>query len=298
MVTNPLTKIALAAAPLAIPTFWRCREALTPAHDEAMIRDPQASPFLPTEGIHNLRDYGGWAVPGGGRVRSGLLFRSGQHKDASDADLDAFQALDVRTIIDLRGLSERSSFPCRRHEAFDAEIIAYEGETTNSPPHEGGLDKTDMTAEKAFQRMTAVYTRMPVNPAMIDMFSRYFEALDTREGGSLVHCFAGKDRTGIAASLLLYALGVHYDDIVTEFLRTNEAPTKHILESQSLPRMQAHYAEIEPEAIQNLMGVREEYIATYWSKVTRDHGSIDTYLAQTLGVDEARKARLKAKLVA
>lgn len=262
-----------------------------------MIRTSPSDPFIPTEGIHNLRDYGGYAAADGARVNNGLLFRSGQHMEATDGDLDVLQGLDIRTIIDLRGTSERSSFTCRRHPDFSASVIAFDGETTSSPPHEGGWDKTDMTSEKARQRMLTVYTRMPVNPAMIDMFTRYFEALAERDGGSLVHCFAGKDRTGIAASLLLHVLGVHRDDIVAEFLLTNDAPTQHVLERQSLPRMEAHYGEIEPEAIRNLMGVREEYIGTYWAEVTRDHGSVDNYLAQTLGVDETRKARLRERLL-
>ncbi|MEO0908318.1 MAG: tyrosine-protein phosphatase, partial [Pseudomonadota bacterium] len=70
------------------------------------------------------------------------------------------------------------------------------------------------------------------------------------------------------------------------------------LERQSLPRMEEHYGAIDPEALRNLMGVREEYIATYWAEVTRDHGSVDAYLAQRLGVDEARKARLQSRLLA
>lgn len=255
-------------------------------------------PFFMTQGIHNLRDYGGYAVPGAGRVRSGVLFRSGQHMEASDDDLALVHALGIRTVIDLRGASERSGFPCRRHARFDAQVIAYEGETSNSPPHEGGGGQVVMTPEKARERMLAVYTRMPVNPAMIDMFSRYFRALDENDGGSLVHCFAGKDRTGIAASLLLHVLGVHHDDIVAEFLLTNEAPTRHVLERQSLPRMEAHYGSIEPEALHNLMGVLPEYIDTYITKVTADHGSLDAYLASQLGVDEARKERLRARLVA
>lgn len=254
--------------------------------------------FFVTQGIHNLRDYGGYATSGGGRVRSGVLFRSGQHMEASDDDLALIDRLDIRTVIDLRGLSERTGFPCRRHPNFAAQLIAHEGETSNSPPHEGGGGAIEMTPQKARERMLAVYTRMPVNPAMIAMFTRYFKALDENEGGSLVHCFAGKDRTGVAASLLLHVLGVHNDDIMSEFLLTNEAPTRHILERQSLPRMAAHYGAIEPEALHNLMGVLPEYLDTYIAKVREDHGSLDTYLAQSLGVDGPRKERLIGKLVA
>lgn len=255
-------------------------------------------PFYVTQGIHNLRDYGGYATFAGGRVREGLLFRSGQHIEASDTDLALLDALDIRTIIDLRGSSERSGFPCRRHANFDAQVIAFDGETSNSPPHEGGGGKIEMTAERARERMLAVYTRMPVNPSMIWIFREYFRALDQNDGGSLVHCFAGKDRTGIAASLLLHVLGVHPDDYIAEFLRTNDAPTRAILERQSLPRMEAHYGRIEPEALHNLMGVLPEYIDTYVAEVTRDHGSLDAYLATILGVDAQRKERLIAKLTA
>lgn len=255
-------------------------------------------PFYVTEGIHNLRDYGGYGVAGGGRVKTGLLFRSGQHMEASAADLALIHALDIRTVIDLRGTSEREGFPCRRHPDFAAQVIAYDGETSNSPPHEGGGGRIEMTPERARERMLAVYTRMPVNPAMIWVFREYFNALDANDGGSLVHCFAGKDRTGIAASLLLHVLGVHRDDYTAEFLLTNDAPTRAILERQSLPRMEAHYGKIDPEALHNLMGVLPEYIDTYIAEVTRNHGSLDAYLATILGVDGPRKERLIAKLVA
>ena len=255
-------------------------------------------PFYVTDGIHNLRDYGGYATRDRARVKTGLLFRSGQHMEASDADLDLVHALDIRTVIDLRGNSEREGFPCRRHGKFAAEVIYFDGETTNSPPHEGGGGVVEMTPAKARERMLAVYTRMPVNPAMIDIFSRYFAALDSNDGGSLVHCFAGKDRTGIAASLLLHVLGVHRDDLLAEFLLTNDAPTRQILERQSLPRMFAHYGEIEPEALHNLMGVLPEYFDTYVAKVTADHGSLDAYLDRVLGVDAARAERLRARFLA
>jgi len=267
-----------------------------------MIRDTsfaaEIAPFLPTEGIHNLRDYGGYAVPGGGRVRRGVLFRSGQHMEASDADLELLQALGIRTVIDLRGASERRKFPCRRHPQFSAQVIAYEGETSNSPPHEGGGGTGVLTAQKARERMLAVYRRMAVNPAMMAIFTRYFAALDEREGASLVHCFAGKDRTGIAVSLLLSVLGVARDDVIAEFLRTNDAPTRAILERQSLPRIAAHYRTIELEALPILLGVQPEYIETFFAEVTRHYGSLDTYLATCLGVDAARKARLRERLVA
>ena len=250
--------------------------------------------FLSTEGIHNFRDFGGYSVAGGGRVNTGLLYRSGQHMEATDGDLALVDALGIRTIVDLRGNTERAGFPCRRSDSFTAAVIHYDGETASSPPHEAAAG-AGITAEQARQRMLALYTRMPVNPAMISMFGRYFKALDQREGASLVHCFAGKDRTGIAAAMVLQVLGAHHDDIVDEFMLTNEAPTTEILIRQSVPRMESHYGSIEAGAVRNLMGVRPEYIETYMTQVSQTHGSFDGYIRDIIGVDEPMRERLKAR---
>ena len=254
-------------------------------------------PFLGTQGIHNFRDYGGWPTRNGGSVRTGLLYRSGQHVGATDADLAAIAALDIRTIVDLRGTGERERNPCRRVEGWNGEIVSYDGETTSSPPHEDMGDDAPV-ADYARNRMLAVYTRMPHNPAMIDMFGRYLRILAQRGGASLVHCFAGKDRTGVAATLLLYILGVSEDDCRAEFLRTNEAQTLHVLRDQSLPGIEARIGRpLEPDTVRDLLEVRIEYLDTYLSEARRVAGSLDGYLERIIGVDKQLREALHAKFV-
>ena len=261
-----------------------------------MIRNDQR--FLPTEGIHNFRDFGGWPVAGGGTVRRGLLFRSGQHVGASDADLAAIAAPDIRTVIDLRGSSERSRNPCRRVEGFDGEVLFHEGETSSAPPHMD-IDRDTTTADYAHGRMVSVYTRMVRNPAMRSMFARYLDVLAEREGASLVHCFAGKDRTGVAATLLLHILGVSREDQFAEFLLTNAAPTLAVLREQSVPGLEQRLGRtLDEAAVTALLGVHEDYLATFLSAAEKDHGSLDAYLAEAIGVDERLKERLRAKFVA
>ena len=256
------------------------------------------APFLDTQGSHNFRDYGGYRGLDGAQVARGVLFRSGHHVAATDDDLAAIGALDIRTVIDLRGESERANHPCRRVEGFAGEVVFYDGETSSSPPHmdvEPGQDTKDF----ARQRMMAVYTRMPRNPAMIDMFARYLRILAERDGGSLVHCFAGKDRTGVAATLLLHILGVSRDDQIREFLRTNDAPTLAVLREQSVPGIEKRLGRtLDDDAVRALLEVHEDYLATYMAEVERDHGSLDTYLAMVIGVDEPLKERLRARFLA
>lgn len=259
-----------------------------------MIRDP----FLRTDGIHNFRDFGGWPTQDGGRVKTGLLWRSGQHVEATEEDLAEIAALHIRTVIDLRGESERTRHPCRRVDGFDGEVIFYEGETSSSPPHMD-VDEGVTTADYARQRMMAVYNRMPRNPAMVEMFARYFRVLDEREGASLVHCFAGKDRTGVAAMLVLHVLGVSREHQMAEFLRTNDAPSIEVLQRQSVPGIEARLGrKLDDGAIRALLEVDSAYLETFWQLIDEDHGSLDAFIAGPLGVDDAMRARLKARFVA
>ena len=249
------------------------------------------------EGIHNFRDYGGYAADGG-RVCTGVLYRSGQHVGATDADLAALAALDIRTVIDLRGISEREMNPCRRHEGWSGEVIAHDGETTSSPPHmDIGPEVT--TAQYARERMLAVYTRMPQNPAMQAMFGRYLRALAEREGASLVHCFAGKDRTGIAATLLLHILGVSEDEQLEEFLLTNRSPTLHVLRAQSVPHIELRLGRtLDEDSIRALLEVHEDYLARFQEVASEMDGSLDGWLERRVGVGDDLRERLRERLVA
>ena len=255
-------------------------------------------PFLATEGIHNFRDFGGWPSADGKTVRTGLLFRSGQHVEASDEDLAAIAALDIRTVIDLRGEGERARNPCRRVDGWDCEVLFYEGETSSSPPH---MDITSETSTAAFarERMLAVYTRMPVNPAMQTMFARYLRALVERDGASLVHCFAGKDRTGIAATLVLHILGVSEADQRAEFLRTNDAPTIDVLRRQSVPGIEARLGRtLDEEGIRALLEVHGDFLDRFHEVVRDKYGSLDAWLEAEIGVDDSLRERLRERYLA
>lgn len=256
-----------------------------------MIGDPSF------EGIHNFRDYGGYRA-GGGSVRRGLLYRSGQHLWATEADLAALATLGIRTVIDLRGVAERERHPCRRHEGWAGEVIAHDGSTTSSPPHmDIGPEVT--TADYARDRMLQVYTRMPNNPAMHAMFGRYLHALADRDGASLVHCFAGKDRTGMAVSLLLHILGVSEEDQLREFLLTNESPTFHVLRAQSIPVMEERLGRTMDEAsVRAMLDVHADYFARFHEVASEAHGSLDGWLEQAIGVDDGLRTRLRDRFVA
>ncbi|QFT77609.1 tyrosine-protein phosphatase [Erythrobacter sp. THAF29] len=263
-----------------------------------MIREPDTSPFLGTKAIHNLRDYGGYAVGGGGRVKTGLLFRSGHHADASEDDLATVSSLNLRHVIDLRGNSERAKHSCRRADDFDAEVLYYDGETAglSLAPHEeaasGGVD-----ANEAHRAMVELYGRLPDREGLNWVLRRFFEALASGEGASLVHCAAGKDRTGIAVDLLHHLLGVHPDDAMHDYLLTNHSPRNEERIAHGMALMDGKYGAKDEAALRVLMGVDAAFLEAARRSVKERFGSTDMYLEQHLGVDAAKREAIKAQLV-
>jgi protein tyrosine/serine phosphatase len=246
---------------------------------------------LKLDGVHNFRDYGGYTGAGGARVKPGLLWRSAQHGDASDQDLADMHALGIKTVVDLRGPSERQAKPCRRHPAFDAEVLFHPDETAGLALHTEAADGV-ITAAEARAAMVRLYQGIPFRENLLYMIRRYFDVLRRAEGPSLVHCVAGKDRTGFAVALAQYALGVSQDDIIADYVLTNQAGNIEARIAAGATQIRARHGSISDDTIRTLMGVEADYITTAFDHVAARYGSLDAYLAQVVGVDAAMRADL------
>ena len=251
-----------------------------------------AQRILPLNSVLNFRDYGGYRTTNGGRVRQKTLWRSGEHGEASDDDLDAVTALDLKHIIDLRGNGEREASPCRRHPDFAGEVLFFDGDTGGLAPL---LDERDgpLSAQDAHDAMEEIYAQLPQRANLLHIMRRYFEALAKGEGASLVHCHAGKDRTGMAVALLHHLLGVHDDDAMEDYLLTNEASDLEARVAKSGDRVRERYGPMSDDAVRALMGVDPRYLVAARRAVVTSHGSVDAFLADALGVDGARTDALR-----
>jgi protein-tyrosine phosphatase len=251
---------------------------------------------LNLSGVHNFRDYGGYIADGGGRVKRELLFRSGQHCDAHDVDLKEIAALGLKHVIDMRGNSERAKYPCRRSEDFDGEVLFYDGETAALAPHvEAARDALDEAAAHA--KMEALYANLPFRKPLIAVMRQYFAALAEGKGPSLVHCLAGKDRTGMAVALLHHSLGVHPDDAMEDFLLTNTAGDLDARVAAGAGAIRNKWGPIADSTIRILMGVDARYLEAMRKAVESEHGSLDAFLDNVLGVDGARRDALRLHLI-
>lgn len=259
--------------------------------------------ILALEGVHNFRDYGGYALPGGGRLRRGVLWRSGQHHGATDADLARIAALDLASVFDLRSSRERTVHPCRRPEGFAAALHlsddpAPRPETPLAAPHvaaaQGGRGRDAASAREGMRRN---YHLIAFRPELIAMTARMIRELADGRGASLVNCMAGKDRTGIAVAMVHCALGVHRDDVIADYLLTNSAGDVEARIAAGAETIRAMSGDVDYEVVKVLMGVEAEYLENALSAIVERHGSIDSYLESELGADAALRERLRAALV-
>ena len=254
--------------------------------------------ILPLEGVSNFRDYGGYATVGGGRLKSGKLFRSAHHARASDADLEAIAALDIAVVVDLRRRGERLREPSRRHAAFNGRVIDSDVGDLAQDPWLAMIQTSDLS-EAAFHGHAIDYYRdAPFEPRHIDLYSRYFQTVAETDGAVLIHCAAGKDRTGLLVALTQHLVGVHHDDIVADYLLTNEATDYDRL----IPLVSKLIAKVNgrqpaPEAVRVAMGVAPVYLDTAFTVIKAAHGSLDAYIADVLGVDARLKHKIETQLL-
>ena len=174
-------------------------------------------------------------------------------------------------------------------------MLTCDGETAALASHIDAAADV-VTEADARAAMCRLYTGMPYRPNLIAVLRRHFAALAAGAGGSLIHCFAGKDRTGVSVALTHHLLGVHPDDAVADYLLTNAAMEGRRFAGKA-GEGSARYASLSPEASRALGGVSAEYLAAAFAAMCESHGTVDAYLAEVLGVDEPMRERMRAALI-
>src|SRR5512145_128602 len=170
---------------------------------------------LPLAGGCNFRDCGGYETTRGTRVRWGRLYRSGLMHGLEPDAAAAIAARDLRAVCDLRRNAERERHP---NPDFGPAVRRFEWDTAleSSPIRDREFAGT-AAAEFAHATMVRMYQQMPFR--LQPRFAGVFEALaHAGDGATIVHCTAGKDRTGVAIALVLSALDVPRESIIADYV--------------------------------------------------------------------------------
>ena len=253
--------------------------------------------ILEFQGVPNFRDYGGYATACGRGLQVQRLYRSGNHHRATDADLEALAGLGLAVIVDLRRTAERDREPSRRWPGFCATVIENDIADVGKPWEEE-LKGADPTVEFFRQTSRGWYQRNPFEPRLIDLYSRYFEALAGTDGAVLVHCAAGKDRTGLLVALTHHLAGVHRDDLIQDFLLTNQVVVQD-RQAELVGALITRHTGRTPsdEALRTAMGVHAADLEAAFEVMEERYGSLDGYLEGALGVDAPMREAIAARLL-
>jgi protein tyrosine/serine phosphatase len=252
---------------------------------------------IPFEAIDNFRDFGDYAA-GVRRLKRGLLYRSASQARATDADLEKLAGLGIAVIVDLRRANEREREPSRRWTGFAAQVIENDIGQENADEWHTFIESSDLTAASFHAYMMDYYRKAPHQARHVDLYRRYFQALAATEGPILVHCAAGKDRTGIACALTHHVAGVHDDDIVEDYLLTNDPERLE----RRLPQIRDAIREntgrvADDRALMTAMRVEAEYLEEAFRVMREQHGSLDGYLDDVLGLDDGIRGRIHDRLL-
>lgn len=254
------------------------------------------------EAAPNFRDFGGYLASDGQRVRRRRLYRSELLLELLPRDLDTLAALDIGLVCDLRtpGERRRLSNEWPRDMAFETIALDVGAELSAVQPDKWSRRLADpgFDAPRAHEALCENYRRMPESYA--GDLRALFERLSQPEAKPmLVHCAAGKDRTGFVCAMLLSALGVPRDTVFADYLATLNRFTydrlvrtrlHSILDGKPLPP----HAEA---AMRVLASVHPDFLEAAFDVVQRDFGGVEAYLEERCALTESRREALREVLL-
>ena len=227
----------------------------------------------PLQGASNFRDLGGYVGQGGRPLRWRRLFRSDHLAALTEADKARLAALGLAQAFDFRGRQERAALGYEL-PGVTQHSLAIEP-TVVQRMQDLMASGQALTPRRMAELMSDLY-RALVNDQS-PRFAELFEHLLTADAPLVFHCTAGKDRTGFAAALILLALGVPREVVRQDYLITNRVFRQPPLVRSVLP----------PEVLAVLWQVQPDFLDAALQAVDADHGGIDRYLQQRLGLGPA-----------
>ena len=239
---------------------------------------------LPFEGARNFRDLGGYPAADGRRTRWGLVYRSGSLHNLTEADLAAFGRLGVRGVFDLRGGTERDLQPNPVPSVHLPVLDELAGEE--------GLDIVRAKSlEEAVTAVERIYLGMLSRRAGV--YGELLKSLaDQANLPAVFHCTAGKDRTGIAAALILGALGVDRATVLYDYELTGEVGAT----DAAALRMALEAAGMAPEAADVVLGAPATPMEHALEELDRRYGGTEAYLLGPAGMGARDIERLREAL--
>jgi protein-tyrosine phosphatase len=239
------------------------------------------------QGAANFRDLGGYATADGHHVKWGKVYRSADISRLTASDLAQLKDRKIDFDVDLRGTQESAQAPDKMNPGTDYILCPAGSENLN----DWMKSIATVKGNGGDSLMVAYYSN---TAPLADRYKPFFAKLLAlpNDESLMFHCTAGKDRTGIAAALFLYSLGVPYDTIVQDYEATNYY---RMAENQKAVGPMVKMMHIDPMVANDMMQAKKEYLDATFAAITKQYGSVDNFLRDQIGLDDKKINELKRK---
>lgn len=247
------------------------------------------------EKLYNFRDLSGLIGADGRKVQGRRLLRSGNLAHLTEKDIWLLENVyQLRHVVDLRTKSEIESEP--DVSVPGANYCSLDFFPTNEATKAtGSADQLQaMRSKEETQRMMrGLYASFITDKGVQKKIKEILELLlNTQEGATLWHCFAGKDRAGITAAVILTILGVSKDDVMADYEATNRSRKQ--ANEEILAHLKAQGMDNEMlEAVETALCVDKDYMEICYRTAEEKFGSFENYITEGIGFDRASWQNLR-----
>lgn len=253
-------------------------------------------------GVRNFRDMGGYENVEGRSLARGRLFRSGHYAEIDEAAAERIADHNITTVVDFRSPPEKERMAITWHTPWQPTYVDNPiGGNAAAWIREmfDRLSTTPFPERELRDQFILAFETMPI--ANAGGLKRLFDVLiDEDDGGAaLFHCTAGKDRTGIAGALIMAALDMPDEAIFEDFLLTNEAVDLDARAVEVAVQVSERAGrQVSPKAVHPLIGVEPDFLHAAFRVMADEHGTVDGYLTEAMGLTPERRSKLKSRLLA
>lgn len=253
------------------------------------------SKLLPFERCENFRQLGGYESSDGRKVKNDVFYRGPALSNIkTQKDIELFQSLGVQCVFDFRSTQERAQDPDPSDFIKNAQHFPISA-LTNADGSEINFDLQSLFSSSK-QRLEELFLEVHNGYSLLPFNNKAYQALflQIRNGQTPIyfHCTAGKDRTGVAAALILALLDVPQATIMQDFLLTNQCRPTNMGKIQQI--LQANFSpEMAQEIASVACGVKEESLQLTLEAILQKYGSFDVYFEAEFGIDKQERIRLQ-----
>ena len=235
----------------------------------------------------NFRDLGGLDATNGKKFKSGLIFRTATFTPSTPTDFKYIEDMHLDAVLDLRSPAEVKELP---------DVLPNGVEYIDACVFNGGRFK-DMAPTKRTRTMMMFMSRKKVDalfnlmielyaymPYVKESFSKLFKCMDEHKSFAF-HCTAGKDRTGIAAMLIELTFGRTYEQVVDQYLLSNEI-RKEANDALRKQIQKIPTAQFRKDFAYYSLGVHKELIDSAYNSIFSKYATFKDFLKDVYGITD------------